>query len=371
MNAAVDIELRRIALPLVRPFQTASGTVDLRDVLLVKVETAETTGWGECVAMSEPVYTSEYVDEAHAVIRDVFLPRLTDVANLSATAIGDSLAIFRGHHMAKAAVEMAVLDAELRLSGISLATHLGSVRSAVPVGVAIGLTRDIPDLLDTVEQHTARGYRRVKLKIEPGWDLAPVAAVRERCGADLVLQVDANGAYTSSEMGHLGRLDAFGLLLIEQPFPREDLLAHAEFARRVTTPVCLDESITSAAAARVAIDLGACSIVNIKPGRVGGYLHAKRIHDLCTARDVPVWCGGMLETGLGRAANLALAGLPGFTLPADISETARYYEHDITRPFVLQPDGTIRIPDGPGIGVTPGEDRLRELTTSVEHVRLR
>ncbi|NIA25614.1 MAG: o-succinylbenzoate synthase [Gammaproteobacteria bacterium] len=363
-----DVELRRIGLSLVHPFRTSFGTEQKRDILLVHVEADDSEGWGECAAMQEPVYSSEYVDGAQQVIREHFLPRLT--TDVSAASLSKLLAPFHGHPMAKAALEMAVLDAELRASGASLATHLGATRSRVPVGVSVGIFDEIPELLDTVENYLSRGYTRVKLKIEPGWDIDPVRAVRERFGDDLLLQVDANTAYNTADIGHLAGLDRFGLLLIEQPFAKEDLLTHAAFARRIATPVCLDESITSVRTAAAAIELGACSIVNIKAGRVGGYLEARRIHDLCAERNVPVWCGGMLETGLGRAANLALAGLPNFLYPGDISETARYYEHDITPPFVLEPDGTIAVPDGPGLGVQPDPDRLEEVTTSVEHIRL-
>jgi O-succinylbenzoate synthase len=212
------------------------------------------------------------------------------------------------------------------------------------------------------------GYVRIKLKIEPGWDLEPVRAVRERFGDDLLIQVDANTAYTLQDARHLARLDDFGLLLMEQPLPEEDVLGHAELARLVKTPICLDESITSARTAAAAIRLGACSIINIKPGRVGGYLEARRIHDVCRAHGIAVWCGGMLETGLGRAANIALAALPGFTLPGDTSASDRYYKTDITEPFVLSADGHLDVPAGPGLGVTPLPEQLAAVTTWTEWV---
>jgi O-succinylbenzoate synthase len=269
--------------------------------------------------------------------------------------------------MAKAALEMAVLDAELVARGQSLGSYLGAVREAVPSGVSIGITSSVAELLDVVDGYVDQGYQRVKLKIEPGWDVEPVRAVRERFGADLLLQVDANTAYSRRDIAHLGRLDAFDLLLIEQPFAEEDISAHAALAACIDTPVCLDESITSAATAADAINRGACSIVNIKPGRVGGYLEARRVHDVCAALGVTVWCGGMLETGLGRAANLALAALPNFTLPGDISASDRYWLRDITTPFVLE-SGQLRVPTGPGIGVRPEPDALAEVTSSVEVV---
>ncbi|MEO6087396.1 MAG: o-succinylbenzoate synthase, partial [Umezawaea sp.] len=276
---------------------------------------------------------------------------------------------FRGHRMAKAALEMAVLDAELRAEGRPLARELGATRDRVPCGVSVGITDSIGELLDTVGGYLDAGYVRIKLKIAPGWDVEPVRAVRERFGDDVLLQVDANTAYTVADARHLARLDPFGLLLIEQPLDEEDLLGHVELAKVLSTPICLDESITSARAAAAAIAMGACSIVNIKPGRVGGYLEARRIHDVCVANGVPVWCGGMLETGLGRAANVALAALPGCTLPGDTSASDRFYRTDITTPFVLD-DGHLAVPTGPGLGVEPLDGVLEEVTTSTEWLPL-
>jgi O-succinylbenzoate synthase len=286
---------------------------------------------------------------------------------LTAERVAGLLAPVKGHPMAKAALEMAVLDAELRAEGVSFATRLGAVHADVECGVSVGITSTITALVDLVARYVDEGYRRIKLKIEPGWDIEPVAAVRARIGS-MPLQVDANTAYTVADADHLARLDEFDLLLIEQPLPEDDLRGHAEVAKRVRTPICLDESIISARAAIEAIELGACSIVNIKAGRVGGYLEAVRVHDVCAARGVPVWCGGMLETGLGRAANLALAALPNFTLPGDTSASARYWVHDLTDDFVLI-DGRLPVPDGPGLGVAPLPDRLATMTTSVSTLR--
>jgi O-succinylbenzoate synthase len=269
--------------------------------------------------------------------------------------------------MAKAALEMAVLDAQLRAAGVSLSTFLGGVTSAVTPGVAVGIMGSVDELLDSVSEYLDAGYRRVKLKIQPGWDLIPVQAVRERFGDGLMLQVDANAAYRRDDFGHLARLDEFSLMLIEQPLGEDDLMGHAQLALHITTPVCLDESIVSAQSAATAIALGACSVVNIKAGRVGGYLEARALHDVCVSKSVPVWCGGMLETGLGRAANLALASLPGFTLPGDISATDRYFREDITRPFMLH-DGTIEVPNGPGLGVEVLRDVLDALTAQSETI---
>lgn len=361
----VGVELRRITMPLVAPFRTSFGSQRSRDALLLRVVTGDAEGWGECVAMSDPLYSSEYVDAAADVLRRFFIPALAGVERLDANAVAPALSRFRGHRMAKAALEMGVLDAELRAQGRPLSRALGSVRDRVPCGVSVGIMNSIPELLDAVEGYLEAGYVRIKLKIEPGWDVAPVAAVRERFGDELLLQVDANAAYTAADARHLARLDLFQLLLIEQPLDEEDLLGHVNLARALATPVCLDESITSARAAADAIRLGACSIVNIKPGRVGGYLEARRIHDVCQAHQVPVWCGGMLETGLGRAANLALASLPGFTLPGDTSGSDRFYRRDITEPFVLR-DGHLDVPTAPGIGVDPIPSELEAVTTSTE-----
>jgi O-succinylbenzoate synthase len=365
------VELRRIRMPLVAPFRTSFGTETCREVLLLRVITADAQGWGECVAMAEPRYSSEYADGAADVLRRFLVPALAERQRqrhgqgLDASAVGPALAPFPGHRMAKAALEMAVLDAELRAQCRSLGHALGAVRDRVPCGVSVGIMGSTGELLDAVGGYLDAGYVRIKLKIEPGWDVEPVRAVRERFGEDVLLQVDANTAYTVADARQLARLDPFDLLLIEQPLDEDDLLGHAQLARSIRTPVCLDESITSARAAAAAIMLGACSIVNVKPGRVGGYLEARRIHDVCAAHGVPVWAGGMLETGLGRAANVALAALPNFTLPGDTSASDRYYRTDITAPFVLD-DGHLAVPTGPGIGVEPIPAELDAVTTSTE-----
>ena len=363
------VELRRIQMPLVAPFRTSFGTETTRDILLLRVVTAEAEGWGECVALADPLYSPEYVQGAADVLRRYLIPAVAAVPRLDAVAVAPALAGFKGHRMAKAALETAVLDAELRAQGRSFGRELGAVRDRVPCGVSVGIMSSIPELLDAVGGYLDAGYVRIKLKIEPGWDVAPVRAVRERFGDDVLLQVDANTAYTLADARHLARLDPFDLLLIEQPLDEEDVRGHAELAKVITTPVCLDESITSAATAADAIRRGACAIVNVKPGRVGGYLEARRIHDVCAAHGVPVWCGGMLETGLGRAANLALAALPGFTLPGDTSASDRYYRTDITEPFVLQ-DGHLPVPAAPGLGVAPLPDVLASVTTGTEWLPL-
>ncbi|HEX4865048.1 MAG TPA: o-succinylbenzoate synthase [Acidimicrobiales bacterium] len=359
------VELIRVEMPLVTPFRTSFGTQAERDILLVHVIAPDSEGWGECVAGNEPAYSSEYVDGAHEVIKRFFVPKLLSDTDVAAETVVPALSGFKGHLMAKASLEMAVLDAELSARGESFAAHLGSVTESVPSGVSVGITGGIDELLGVVAGYLDDGYQRVKLKIEPGWDVDPVRAVRERFGDELMLQVDANTAYRVSDARHLAKLDGFNLLLIEQPLPEDDLLGHAALARELRTPICLDESITSSRVAADAISLGACSIVNIKAGRVGGYLEARRVHDVCVAHGVPVWCGGMLETGLGRAANLALAALPGFTLPGDVSASERYWKRDLTAPFALE-NGRIRVPDGPGLGVRPEPEVLEAVTRSRE-----
>jgi O-succinylbenzoate synthase len=365
------VELRRIELPLVTPFETSFGTWAHRDILLVRVIAAgpdgELDGWGECVAGTQPLYSNEYTAGCEDVVRGHLLPRLFAAGVRHAADVAAALAPVQGHRMAKAAIEAAVLDAELRAVGRSMADHLGATRDHVPVGVSIGILPTIDDLVETAGRHLAEGYARIKVKIKPGWDVEPIRALRAAHGPDFGLQVDANAAYLPAHTDHLRRLDEFGLLLIEQPFPEERLVDHVDLAAAIETPVCLDETIVSEAVAVDSIRLGAADVINIKPGRVGGHLAGRDIHDHCVAAGVPVWHGGMLETGIGRAANLALAALPGFTLPGDISASARYWRQDIvTEPAVLEPDGTMRVPDGPGIGVTVDLDVLAEVTTAVE-----
>jgi O-succinylbenzoate synthase len=361
-----SLEMLRVSLPLVSPFRTSFGTATSRELLVLHVTTPDAEGWAECVAMDGPLYSSEYVDAAAHVLRHHLVPRLAAADGLTAARVATVLHPVKGHRMAKAALETAVLDAELRAAGTSFATHLGGVRDRVPAGVSVGIMDSVPELLDAVDGYLTEGYVRIKLKIEPGWDYEPVKAVRERFG-DILLQTDANTSYTLADWKLLERLDAFDLLFHEQPLDEEDLHGHAELAKLLRTPICLDESIVSARSAADAIRLGACTVVNVKPGRVGGYLESRRIHDVCAANGVPVWCGGMLETGIGRAANAALASLPGFTLPGDVSASSRYYAQDVTEPFVLE-DGHLTVPTGPGIGVAPLPDVLASLVTAREQL---
>src|ERR1700693_548130 len=352
--------MRRIHLSLVAPFETSFGVQTERDILLLKAITSEGEGWGECVAGEEPTYSSEYVDGCQDVLINHLLPRLLGEPRLDAEDVGRVLRPVHGHHMAKAAIEMAILDAQLRARGESFATYFGAVRPAVDAGVSVGIHKTIPELLETVGDYLEQGYRRLKRKIKPGWDVEPVRAVRERFGK-VPLQVDANTAYSLSDAARLAELDPFDLLLIEQPLPEEQVLAHAELAKLVRTPICLDESITTAQAAADAIQLGACRIINIKPGRVGGYLEARRIHDICAEHGLPVWMGGMLETGIGRAGNVAMAAMSNFTLPGDTSASDRYYHRDIPPPFVLR-GGRLDVATGPGLGVEVDMEFLDSIT---------
>jgi O-succinylbenzoate synthase len=358
----IAVELRTVRLELKSPFRTSFGTEHVKEALLVRAVSDDGEGWGECVAGTEPLYSSEYLAGATDVMRSYLVPRLFACQQLGAADVGRLLAPVKGHRMAKAALEMAVLDAELRREGVSLARRLGGVVERVPSGVSVGIVDSVPELLDVVGGYLEQGYARIKLKIEPGWDVQVVRAVRERFG-DIALQVDANAAYRLSDASHLARLDAFDLLMIEQPLAEEDLRQHAELARLLRTPICLDESIVSARSAVDALSLGACRIINIKAGRVGGYLEAVRIHDLAVASGVAVWCGGMVETGLGRGANIALASLPGFTLPGDVSGSDRFFAEDITAPVVMR-GGYVDVPSGPGIGAVPVDEVLQRMTVS-------
>lgn len=364
MSGVRAVELVELRLPVVDPIRISSGGEPDREVLLVRVDLGDAEGWGECVAFGAPYYSSEYQRAAAEVLERHLVPLLLAADGpLHPERVPALLGPVQGHPMAKAALESAVVDACLRRDGRSLSEWLGGVRATVPCGVSIGIRDTIADLLSVVEGYLAAGYGRVKLKIAPGWDVEPVAAVRREFGEQLALQVDANCAYDPADERHaasLSALDEHGMLLIEQPYASGRLVAHAELAQRLATPICLDESIGSAAACETALALGAAEIVNIKLGRVGGLDQARRIHDLCAARGIPVWCGGMLESGVGRATNLALAAMDNFALPGDISESRRYFAEDVTEPFTLE-QGRMAVPTGPGIGVTPDPAALDRL----------
>lgn len=358
------LRLHSLEIPLVRPFRTSFGTQKVRDVMLVEaIDSDGVHGWGECVTLGWPGYNAEYTSGAVRLIEEYLSPIVLG-GSWEPEELRRRLDVVRGHHIAKASIHTAVLDIWLQHRSLSLGEYLGAVRSEVECGVSVGIptSETINELLEEVGSYVDAGYRRIKLKIEPGWDLEPVAAVRERWPS-IPLQVDANQAYTRDHAQHLARLDEFDLLLIEQPLGEEDWWGHKLVADACSTPICLDESILSVESAESAIEFGSASNINIKPGRVGGFLQSKEIHDLCLAREIPVWCGGMLETGIGRAANVALAALPGFTLPGDTSASNRYYAEDVTEPFVLH-DGLLSVPTGPGIGVAPIPSVLESMTVA-------
>ncbi|WP_405374052.1 MULTISPECIES: o-succinylbenzoate synthase [unclassified Microbacterium] len=363
------IELRVLHLPLVAPFTTSFGTETVREVIVVRAQTGVgADGWGEIVTQNAPLYSSEYTQGAWDVATRWLAPALLDRRTLSPAEVATALSPFVGHRMAKAGLELAVLDAALRAESRSFADYLGAQRELVPSGVSVGIQADPAALVETVRGYLDEGYVRIKIKIRPGRDIEDTAAVRAAF-PDIPLQVDANSAYTLADADTLAQLDRFGLLLIEQPLQEDDIVDHAALAQQLKTPICLDESITSAKAARDALALGATTVINIKAGRVGGYLEAVRIADLCESAGIPVWCGGMLETGIGRAANAALAALPAFTLPGDVSASNRFYDRDIvTGPAVLE-SGHVRVPTGPGLGIEIDDDALEAFTVARETIR--
>lgn len=353
------IDLHHVAMPLVRPFRTSFGVEEQRHCMIIELRGEGLRGWGECPAGSWPGYSYETVGTAWEVIRSHFAPALLEdeIDIESIDQYEARLASFRGHPMARAGLELALWDLFGKQKGSSLQTMLGGEGANVPVGVSLGIEEKDQALLETVQRFVQRGYTRVKLKIEPGRDVGPARAVRQRF-PDLMLQVDANAAYTLADSQVFGQLDELNLAMIEQPLAEGDLVDHSRLQQQLATPICLDESIVGLRSARQAIELGACRVVNIKQARVGGLAEASRIHDLCREQQVPVWCGGLLETGIGRAANLALASLPGFSLPGDISATDRYYEQDIAEPRFELEQGALRVPQGPGLGVEVNRDVL-------------
>lgn len=360
------VELRWIRMRLKEPFETSFGREQDREALLVTVYADGLEGWGEVVASRDFGYSYETTETAWMVLRGFLIPAVLgrEIPDVETVArLGERL---RGHPMARAGLEAAFWDLFARRAGLPLSRMLGGARDRVPVGVSIGLQPTDAALLEKIEGYLAEGYRRIKVKIKPGRDVEMIAAVR-RAFPEIPLMADANSAYTLEDADRLAALDAFHLMMIEQPLHWDDLCEHAQLQARLRTPICLDESIHSVRHARAALDMGACRIINIKPGRVGGLLEAKRIHDLCRERGIPVWCGGMLETGIGRAANVALASLPGFTLPGDLSASDRYYFEDLVDPpFVLNPDGTLTVPQGPGLGVTIDRRRVDRVTLRME-----
>ncbi len=361
-----QITLREIRMPLVAPFETSFGRISLRRIVLVQADVDGISGWGEVVAAETPFYAPETVDTAWLILRDFLWPAIRDNDFASAADVWGLLERTRGHNMAKAGLEAAVWDAEARQKNVPLWKLIGGSRSELPCGVSIGIQPSLDDLTVAVEKELAAGYQRIKIKIKPGWDVKPVECLRAKFPR-IRLMVDANSAYRLEDAPLLKQLEAFYLMMIEQPLGWDDLFSHVELQRNLETPICLDECIHTEEQARAAIELGACRIINMKLGRVGGYTPARRIHDLCEQRQIPVWCGGMLESGIGRAHNIALSTLPNFSLPGDVTASRRYWEADVIEPEVeVSRQGTIRVPSGPGIGFQPRLDRIEQLTVRKE-----
>jgi O-succinylbenzoate synthase len=366
------IELFLCRLPLVHFFETSFGRSYDRTFILIRVEGAAqgTTyeGWGESVAEANPYYSSETTETVWHIVAGFIAPLVIGTTFDHPREIYSALHRIRGHNMAKAGVEMAAWDLYARSVGKPLSKVLGGTRDRIASGVSIGIQDSFDQLLDKVEKELAAGYQRIKIKIKPGWDIEAVERVRARFGA-IPLQVDANAAYTLDDAAQLARLDPFDLLLIEQPLDYDDVMDHVELQKRIKTPVCLDESIHTVRIARDAIAAGACKIINIKPGRVGGHQASIELHDLCAANDIPVWHGGMLESGIGRAHNIHLASLPNFRMPGDIAASKRYYQPDLIEPAIdIASDGTIAVPTAPGIGVNIVRERVDQAT--LRHVTL-
>ena len=369
------IVLREIRLPLKEPFRISSGVCTERRICLLELDGSDgLTSWAECVAGEQPNYTEETIDTAWLAIREWIAPRLLgrDIPgpqSVHATLEHD----FRGHRMAKAAVEMGCWDLAARARGVPLATLLGGTRKSIGAGISIGIQSSPEQLATRAKAAHEQGYRKIKVKIAPGLDIAFVRAVREALGPEAHIMADANSAYTLDDAALLKQLDDFHLMMIEQPLAPDDIVRHATLQRQLDTPICLDESITSTARAEDMITLGSGRIINIKPGRVGGFTQSIGIHDICQRNGIPVWCGGMLESGVGRAYNVALASLPNFTLPGDLSPSARYWERDIVTPeWTMDDDGMVRVPlDKPGIGVTVDTDHVDALTVRSEVVNIR
>jgi O-succinylbenzoate synthase len=356
------LELRLLKLPLVHFFETSFGRIDEKHFILVRADGEGATGHGECVAEQDPYYSAETNETAWHIIADFIAPRILGVEFAHPRDLFPALKAIRGHNMAKAAVEMAAWDLFAMQRGEPLSRVLGGTRDRIASGVSIGIQRSLDELAAKVEHELAAGYRRIKIKIKPGWDLDAVETVRARFGA-IPLMVDANAAYTLADADHLAKLDRFDLMMIEQPLDYDDIADHATLQRRLKTPICLDESIKSVGIAREAIAAGACRIINIKPGRVGGFAESIRLHDLCASHGIPVWHGGMLESGIGRAANVHLSTLPNFSLPGDIAASKRYFDPDlIDPPIEVAADGTVAVPTGPGIGVSICQDRIERAT---------
>ncbi|NJN84273.1 MAG: o-succinylbenzoate synthase [Caldilineaceae bacterium] len=358
------VEIRQVQLPYVSPFETSGWREEGSYAVILRVEADGITGWGESPVGSSPFYNEENHHTAVSIQRDFLVPMLMATELNSPEDVTPAFAKVRGNRMAKAGLEFAAWDFFGKKEGRSLADMLGGTRDRVAVGVSVGIQKDIDTLLQVVGDYLDDGYTRIKLKIKPGWDIEPTAAVRE-AWPDLLLQVDANSIYHLSDADHLAELDQFGLLLIEQPLAHDDIFDHAKLKPHLRTPLCLDESIVSPEHARWAIEMNACDIINVKPSRIGGLADSKRIHDLAQANGIAVWHGGMLETGIGRAFSVSLASLPNFSLPGDISANDRYYARDIVHnPFSLNDDSTLTVPTAPGCGAEVDEAYLDEVTVA-------
>lgn len=363
------VELRVLKMRLLKPFRTSFGVQQDRYPLLVRLEIDGRSQWGECVAGEGPWYSYETIETAWQILKGYLLPAVIGRELADVNALETLFARVRGHHMAKACIEMAFTGALAERARKPLAAFLGGRKERVETGVSVGIQPSVDETLDTIATHLAQGYRRIKVKIEPGWDIQLIAGIREHY-PEITLMADANSAYGLDDAAHLAQLDRFGLLMLEQPLSPGDLVDHAALQRQIRTPICLDESIESSRDARQALQLGACQVINIKPGRVSGFAESRRIHDVAANAGVPVWCGGMLETGIGRACNVALATLPNFRLPGDISASDRYWAEDIVEPpFTLQKGGTIAVPTRWGLGVRVKVDLVDRLTVRREVIR--
>ena len=356
------IELRQVRLPYVAPFETSGWREEASHAIIVRIEAEGVEGWGESPAGANPFYNEENYKTAWVIQQDYLAPMLLAAEIQSPADVTPALQRVRANRIAKCGLEFAVWDLYARREGRSLASLLGGTRDRVAVGVSVGIQKDVATLLKVVGGYVDAGYKRIKLKIRPGWDVEPTRAVRETW-PDILLQVDANSIYHLADADHLAELDRFGLLLIEQPLAHDDIFDHAHLQARLRSPICLDESIVSPEHARWAVEMNACRVINIKPSRIGGLADSIKVHDIAAAADIPVWHGGMLETGIGRATNVALASLPNFSLPGDISANDRYFARDIVlNPFTLNPDSTLTVPTAPGNGALVDEDYLDEVT---------
>jgi len=353
-------------MPLVHPFETSFGKTTLRRIVLVRVDAEGLTGWGEVTAGESPLYSHETFETAWHVLRDFLVPWALEKDWASPSELAARFRPIRGHNMAKAALENALWVIESQQKGISLAKAVGGTLDEIPCGVSIGIQSSVAVLLEKIAREVSAGYQRIKVKVKPGWDVNVLERIRTEFPG-ISLMADANSAYTLADLDHLKEFDRFYLMMIEQPLGWDDIIDHAKLQRELSTPICLDESIHSADDARKAIELGACKIINVKLGRVGGFTSARRLHEVCRTRNIPVWCGGMLESGIGRAHNVAMSSLPGFTLPGDVSASRRYWAEDIISPEVtVSAHGTIRVPQNPGLGYEPDLDRIEKVTTRKE-----